>query len=1145
MSEETKKLNSATSQPEFGPEMEQAVVQAATELRRESAIEDIVKFIQSELTHGNYNETFYILPDGSLDFSHSVKNGRASDQPPLVTMLSDLYDKGELTLARIEQGLNEVADSASNQNPKFNFSIASGSVENNRQSYELKISIAATAPVPPPAEQVPVTPVGSGGETEVKPETEKPKNKEVWCLVGEQFYKTATTILGVKTFTDFAEIVGRAVGQTGSLKERWRKAIAASKGDLGKYLKGKEEVVSEKKKLEEVLDELFKQYHEATDKKDDLAKNKFWNTVKELDSLTKEGGVEYLPEQDRKEYRVQLARIIWQYRKKQSELNKERNQKISQVGNLYLNNKVSGYIVARDALNGLFTASGTPMLRTVGYTVFAALERGSKANREFEKALLKGDKITEKDSKAGFVLKDVVINSTVETARSLIFQGKNKSSQHKVMDFVEAAGSVFRAFGLAALTVSQISHEGVTGNIGKMVNEFRSSFEQNGVLGGTIKEVGKNFVNNAERMWHLYTNPVETWQRVFGKEQATVVSGGSNISSEILKQGAVIEALSHKYGLSIPDLSQLPAGEVNSYAHYLQQLDETFTKANLSGHHFNVQTFLHDHPDMLAERKVPSVQEITDRFAKDIKIHEVAVGEGIENKGIQQILDDPKKFGFSGNINDNQAVRHYAATLAHQAALNTKIGGTAVADAQSDLRLKGSARGEEVRLVLDSNGQAHYEFSQGLNEADVYRHLDVAPQPTGQALHTESLDWWNKEFKQGTLLKMEMPGGSTTSDLAVYEFKGRDGSHGVLFVDDVKHEILPYSTVTDDYATVDFGREINETYHSLSQVAQEVSTAIGPNGQHWTVADKLLAAEWSSPKYGTSGQFDVKSFASAVNINRISDLVHHIGGEAPKYLKDWEFGLYIKDQSNLQDMMPAKAVKLWEIGQTVRANGFKSVDYGFINKMYSTNHDLNWNVQGDKFIADVKSPLANQPVELNIVDKSHFNESFYLENKQLANRIALNEQIVFNQLGHDFTSDQARQLMAMDVKDFKLSTLETHFGKGFLMFNNNSTIESWFHDIKPKLQGANAGTVGENLHRYFLSHKGVLESWKLKGVNLPLEEQNDINKPAVNIVETSSSQSNSTVSAAKEAIRQAEELEARLKAQDAIEKAEKILKEKK
>ncbi|MFZ5390908.1 MAG: hypothetical protein ACOZAJ_01380, partial [Patescibacteria group bacterium] len=455
----------------------------------------------------------------------------------------------------------------------------------------------------------------------------------------------------------------------------------------------------------------------------------------------------------------------------------------------------------------------------------------------------------------------------------------------------------------------------------------------------------------------------------------------------------------------------------------------------------------------------------------------------IEHKAIQQILDNPKKFGFDGDLNNTKAVRDFANTLAHQTAVEQGY-----VTPEGELRLKASANGEEVRFVMGPDGKAHYEFSEGLDSQDVYQHIPTPKAVEIEPIKTETLDWWQSDYKQGTLTPLEVPSGNQNG-LQAYEFLGQDGTKGTLLIDSQSHEIL-HSIDATDYGD-DYAGQIESSYEIFNQTIDKVDKAIGEAGQSWRAADKLLAAEWSAGHTGLD-KTDIVTALQNSDSSRLTELAEHVGSKAPQYLRDTDFGSYLSAKTNLADLTPAKADRLWEMGQTIKDNGFKSVDYRFVDKMfYGDNKDLGWTVKGDKFISDVKTPLLsdNRPVELNIVDKSNFNENFYLTNKQIASRIAVNEQVVLSKLSADFSQEEARQIMAMDVKDFKLSSLENHFGKGFLMFNNNSTIENWFHDVEPKLQGANAGTVGENLHKYFVDQKGVLASWHFKGDNVQAVEQ--------------------------------------------------------
>ncbi|MFZ5390785.1 MAG: hypothetical protein ACOZAJ_00730, partial [Patescibacteria group bacterium] len=243
------------------------------------------------------------------------------------------------------------------------------------------------------------------------------------------------------------------------------------------------------------------------------------------------------------------------------------------------------------------------------------------------------------------------------------------------------------------------------------------------------------------------------WNLVGGSKTQTVSelmnqSGSPKFSEDIIKDGQAIDALSHKYGFKIPDLSQAEATTIKGQADYLRGLDEAISNTKVNGQSMTPeiwQEFKLKHPEMFAQGKIPTAEELTARWQKDIDIVTVGSGEGIEHKAIQQILDNPKKFGFAGDITDTKAVRDFANTLAHQTAVEQGY-----VTPEGELRLKASANGEEVRFVMGPDGKARYEFSEGLDSQDVYQHIPTPKAVEIEPIKTETLDWWQSDYKQGT-----------------------------------------------------------------------------------------------------------------------------------------------------------------------------------------------------------------------------------------------------------------------------------------------------------------------------------------------------------------------------------------------------------
>ncbi|MFH1192697.1 MAG: hypothetical protein V1656_00015 [Candidatus Jorgensenbacteria bacterium] len=352
------------------------------------------------------------------------------------------------------------------------------------------------------------------GKVKDNPDYRKQIAKTAATVAKEVSYRTVGTIFGVKSLID----LGLAM---------------AGKGDIAEYRRGKGEVKEKRTALQGTVDSFFKEYRKGE-------APAFSARVKELDDRIK--GEKYLPDDERKAFRSQLAHTIWEYRHKEEKVDTERNTKVGRATELYLQNKVSGFRLGADALNTVFTLGGMPVLRGAGYALMALAERAQKAKLAFAKQELAG---TAKGGRTGFIVKDMTVNATVETARSLAFRGKKEGSKHIIRDFMEALGTVTRGFGLAGTAFSEIAASGVSGGIEKSIAAFEASVSERGVLGGALAQMGSNFGGNAERMLDVYLHPVDTFEKSWGaagKAAERFFSGarGGTGAAEIPKAAAPV-----------------------------------------------------------------------------------------------------------------------------------------------------------------------------------------------------------------------------------------------------------------------------------------------------------------------------------------------------------------------------------------------------------------------------------------------------------------------------------------------------------------------------------------------------------------------------------------------------------------------------
>ncbi|MDA2922889.1 hypothetical protein MYX07_06530, partial [Patescibacteria group bacterium AH-259-L07] len=340
-------------------------------------------------------------------------------------------------------------------------------------------------------------------------------SKESQKMISKAAYDTASTIFGFKFITDLAGVLRK-------------------KGDIYNYFKQRGETKEERKEIEAVLNEIAVQWQERRrrrtgetkkrEKEELAAENKeLKDAVADVKERLK--NAKSLPEAEKKEFKKTLGSIVSGRSKEWGDIKDERDKKTNKVLGTYLKTKIRGTKLVRDFLNTLLTGTGMMGLRGFMYAGMAGVERAQEASIQFSKAELSGraEELKGK-SKIEYVFKDMTVNAATETGRALVFKGKTPESKHKGAEFVQAFGKVLRIVGIGGVAASEILNEGLTGSVETATNKLLDAFEQGGVvgLGGQIKD---NFVDNAERMWHLFDIGSEAGVEEAGVAGVTRVEG--------------------------------------------------------------------------------------------------------------------------------------------------------------------------------------------------------------------------------------------------------------------------------------------------------------------------------------------------------------------------------------------------------------------------------------------------------------------------------------------------------------------------------------------------------------------------------------------------------------------------------------------
>ncbi len=365
--------------------------------------------------------------------------------------------------------------------------------------------------------------------TEVSDTEPSGKSTSIKATLAETAYKTITSVFGVKFATDLARA---GVGVTAKLLGKETKI---SHGDIYNYVAGLKGTKKEKKDLAEltqsiiegVVSKAIENSPSGPSSPEGTPDNEGSIVVTKMEELKKKiQQAEYIKNEDKELLYQKLEEILAKNEKEKKLTEQQKIAETQKALALFVQNKVSGISIARDALNTALTASGLFAARGIMYAGAAVLERGTKASKQYKK-----DKFLEKDtpasweSKTKFVFKDVAVNSVVETLCGLAGQGitkerKDEGKRARAVDFIKAAGSVARMVGIGFTAASDsLSHTDRIEEILEAINK--------GDLGGAGKEMVSNLLDNANRIIHLDDTARGIWDKFFGSKE--IEPGGGDV----------------------------------------------------------------------------------------------------------------------------------------------------------------------------------------------------------------------------------------------------------------------------------------------------------------------------------------------------------------------------------------------------------------------------------------------------------------------------------------------------------------------------------------------------------------------------------------------------------------------------------------
>jgi hypothetical protein len=319
--------------------------------------------------------------------------------------------------------------------------------------------------------------------------------------------------------------------------------------------------------------------------------------------------------------RDQIAKILWEYRKTDKDLEEARTGKIGKVLDLYINNSAQAMTVAKEAVNTVSVLTFTPWLRSIGYTALSGAERWMKAANNYDKTHF-GEKEQDKLGKLSVLAKDLTVNNAKEFYNGLVgnFFKKEVGKIQTTIQFSSALGTLSRVAGIVEFEHA-LQAEGVP--MHEAAQKIWESLGK-GQFTDALKQGGENWVHNAQRLLHyigLSDRPEETIKNLATGEVKTEV---------VAQQATPIQEQ------AVPANAGVAGG--------IEKVAATV-----------------------------AVSEKTEELGKINELAQIHSGEGVIHAFTRQIEHNPAAFGFKGNIDDHLALHKWAQQEAYEAAVKNNF----------------------------------------------------------------------------------------------------------------------------------------------------------------------------------------------------------------------------------------------------------------------------------------------------------------------------------------------------------------------------------------------------------------------------------------------------------------------------------------
>ncbi len=374
----------------------------------------------------------------------------------------------------------------------------------------------------------------------------------------------------------------------------------------------------------------------------------------------------------------------------------------------FIETRVKGTTAIKEAINTALVSTGIVTLRGLAFGAVALYERHQKVSKELESG----------ERTEGY-FKELVINGFKETISKLALK-EGKTKTEKALGFVKAAGTVLRFTGFAHLAEAEISTDGMRGMFDKAI----VALQEKGAAQFAVDNVTAQ-VDRSTELFHKVT--LGGYRAESSGLQFVADKADGSLGDVAIPVTRPIEVPLQEAPQNIPTDSVHEKPPINMN---LDQPEDIPAVARSTVLENKTLADLQQHPN--------KIEQVVDR---QLELATVRQGDGLIRIAQRQLADDPVKYGYSGDINNEKEVAHWVRKTAFDSVVKAGL-----ANADGWMGLGGKSIGNMAVMIEKSeDGKINFHFADAKTGDDlspeqikgekfVYDHKNPVVTPKEQAI---------------------------------------------------------------------------------------------------------------------------------------------------------------------------------------------------------------------------------------------------------------------------------------------------------------------------------------------------------------------------------------------------------------------------